>query len=785
MNEPLDRRSFLTALGATSFVGGAGVHTTTASTTESSSFAAIWHDPIGDDHGPGDYRYPTGEPFHDGAFDLVRVALERTEEGWKLTAEVDDLRDPGDGEYGFSLQYLQVYVRDPAAPDADAATDACEGVNVTFEAPYHRRLLVDGYRGARIETGTGDPIDGLDDEPAVSAALEDDELVVSLPDGVFESDPSDLQIAPLLCGYDSDALGFVRQVTPERSERTFGGGRDDEAIPNVIDLVTPLGTRQTDALAYGEDERATVPYVSAAEGTWQHAFSDTALVRWRVSPATDHGPGDYEYPDDLPIDHGDLDLVSVATYRTDDRYTVLFEVAGDVVNSQEQSTDPSVHFPQVYLRDPLRDDGTTIAREGVNATFEDPYQYRIVGHPDGGVLEDASGTELATATVESPPEVDAIRLSIPADAIDDDLEHMQLAALMLAYAEDEPGSVRPVTADGLDDDGDQRYFAGGRDDDANPNVIDLATPDRDTALAYAEDNPAKIPYHSVRRKLLTDRLDGEEVLFFTDERGTAYGPGWYDYPEDVDIDPSMLDLRWVSLFESDDSYTFVISVFGGFMNKNKSTRGYSFIFPQIYFRDSMLSGGSVDALPGVNSAFNKQYFAYLSAPPFDTRHAELSFKNHDGSEITEDLHVTTLTDIDAIKIQADMLNADLDLSSVQFSTLITAYINNQTGSVRPVVEESHPYIFSGGDEEMSPNVIDLLTPPGVSQREALDYSEDERATIPFRSLSVRESIVGHREPTDEHVSRAVEHWRTADPVPGTDGERARYATVRELYLETS
>lgn len=49
--------------------------------------------------------------------------------------------------------------------------------------------------------------------------------------------------------------------------------------------------------------------------------------------------------------------------------------------------------------------------------------------------------------------------------------------------------------------------------------------------------------------------------------------------------------------------------------------------------------------------------------------------------------------------------------------------------------ENGGYVFGGGrDDDMDPNVIDLLTPDGISQADALSYSADESAVIPYLSL---------------------------------------------------
>ncbi|MFC4451499.1 glucodextranase DOMON-like domain-containing protein [Halorussus aquaticus] len=44
--------------------------------------------------------------------------------------------------------------------------------------------------------------------------------------------------------------------------RAVGGGRDDDANPNVVDLVTPDGVSQSEALSYPATEQATIPYLS-------------------------------------------------------------------------------------------------------------------------------------------------------------------------------------------------------------------------------------------------------------------------------------------------------------------------------------------------------------------------------------------------------------------------------------------------------------------------------------------------------------------------------------------
>ena len=68
-------------------------------------------DYVGDDDGPGGYLYPIDSAYKDGVFDLVHFFIEDL--GTKLRFifmfyELDD--NPWNGPYGFSTQFIQVYI---------------------------------------------------------------------------------------------------------------------------------------------------------------------------------------------------------------------------------------------------------------------------------------------------------------------------------------------------------------------------------------------------------------------------------------------------------------------------------------------------------------------------------------------------------------------------------------------------------------------------------------------------------------------------------------------------
>lgn len=144
-----------------------------------------------------------------------------------------------------------------AKPSADGGTaDAREGVRVTFEAPYQRRLVVEGFETPRVEAADGSTVSA---DVSVTGYQSVDAVKVEVPKAAVGGLA---ELSPLVLGQDEFAPGRVRAVDAERAEYAFGGGRDDDANPNVIDLVTPEGVDQSEALAYAADERATIPYLS-------------------------------------------------------------------------------------------------------------------------------------------------------------------------------------------------------------------------------------------------------------------------------------------------------------------------------------------------------------------------------------------------------------------------------------------------------------------------------------------------------------------------------------------
>ncbi|WP_321112678.1 glucodextranase DOMON-like domain-containing protein [Halorussus salinisoli] len=218
---------------------------------------AEFDDPTGDDHGPGSYVYPKAGAFVDGAFDIDTFGVYETDDAYQLLVRLGgELTNPWGGN-AVSVQSLQIYVRDPAA--SGGTTEAREGVNATFEAPYHYRVFAEGFVAPRVEATDGSEVT---QDVSLSGYKSVDAIKIDVPKSALGGDLEDKQVVPLMLCQDGFSEGRIRPVMAEAGDWVLGGGRDDDANPNVVDLVTPDGVSQSEALDYSATQRATIPYLS-------------------------------------------------------------------------------------------------------------------------------------------------------------------------------------------------------------------------------------------------------------------------------------------------------------------------------------------------------------------------------------------------------------------------------------------------------------------------------------------------------------------------------------------
>ncbi len=210
-------------------------------------------DPSGDDYGPGGYVYPTDGAFEDGAFDLRPFGVYETDSEYRFAFEVENLYDTFGGE--FSPHYFVLYLRDPSRSGGRTTELGDLGITAEFAEEWHYRVDASGFgRGLVDAEGNGLGT------PGTIVDFESDTVVVSVEkSGLEDLGITGAEVAPVV---GSEENGTLRGIAVEAGPFTFGGAREGAVgnAPRILDLLTPEGIDQSEALDYTSESLATVPF---------------------------------------------------------------------------------------------------------------------------------------------------------------------------------------------------------------------------------------------------------------------------------------------------------------------------------------------------------------------------------------------------------------------------------------------------------------------------------------------------------------------------------------------
>lgn len=126
-----------------------------------------------------------------------------------------------------------------------------------FDAAWDYRVSASGF-GANVVDDTGTSLG----TPERLVDLNGDTAILSVPKtALLGLDLASVAVAPVV---GSEDFGAFRDVAAEAGGFTFGGADPDavENAPSILDLVTPKGVSQAEALAYGADSLATIAFRS-------------------------------------------------------------------------------------------------------------------------------------------------------------------------------------------------------------------------------------------------------------------------------------------------------------------------------------------------------------------------------------------------------------------------------------------------------------------------------------------------------------------------------------------
>lgn len=229
-------------------------------------------DPEGDDYGPGTYTYPTSSEFVDGCFDLLNFTVSKlnTNDMFKFQFKVLG-GNPWNGPYGFSLQYIHLYI-DKDGVSGSGRTDTFGArVNVSTTDAWEVALRIGpGWAGSNIVTFAN----GTELTEVMTIETEGENTIVAkIPMNIIGEVNETWKYVMLVLSWDGYAPNKIREISAT-AQAYLGGGADADAVvagvqPYVYDLLAPQGKNQTDILksySIAEKKYATVYAVGIEAG---------------------------------------------------------------------------------------------------------------------------------------------------------------------------------------------------------------------------------------------------------------------------------------------------------------------------------------------------------------------------------------------------------------------------------------------------------------------------------------------------------------------------------------
>jgi carbohydrate-binding DOMON domain-containing protein len=199
-------------------------------------------DPKGDDHGPGEYVYPTDAVYEAGSFDLTKFEVEDKGDNVEFAATMAaKLDDPWRMGGGFSVQMIFIFI-----DNAEGGFTTCPpGLNVEFDEstawdvcvvlspqPMSRvRQEADAKAGAMASSILA-PVRVKGKRSTISGAVPKADL--------GEGDPATWKYQVLVQsneGFPSGGDMLTRKVNEFEGQHRFGGGTDFDCDPHVMDML--------------------------------------------------------------------------------------------------------------------------------------------------------------------------------------------------------------------------------------------------------------------------------------------------------------------------------------------------------------------------------------------------------------------------------------------------------------------------------------------------------------------------------------------------------------------
>jgi alpha-amylase/alpha-mannosidase (GH57 family) len=212
-------------------------------------------DPEDDDHGPGNYTYPTDGVFEPGVFDITSfsVGYDDTNIVFRLTLG-GPLENPWGSPSGVAVQTVDIYIDQDGPGSGERLLLPGRNAALTADYAWDYALWVEGWTpGVYVPRDVVYPRDEaptqVDAEMFVIADPGQSKITVKVPKAVLGAEPESWAYAAVVLGqegFPTSGVWRVRDVAEEAAQWRFGGApADTRNHTRIIDLAWPADATPT------------------------------------------------------------------------------------------------------------------------------------------------------------------------------------------------------------------------------------------------------------------------------------------------------------------------------------------------------------------------------------------------------------------------------------------------------------------------------------------------------------------------------------------------------------
>lgn len=208
-------------------------------------------DPVGDDDGPGTYKYPTDPVYKPGSFDMTQFEVVTSGDQVEFRVSVNArIEDPWDsaawGGNGFSIQMVFIHI-DTDHKKGSGVRDGLPGTNIRFaeDEAWDRAVIISPQGRTRVASEIDQKCPQWKDRiiiPRITRASGKTLIAVV--------DAKDLGGLPQPTwgyqvlmqsneGFPAKTDLLTRKVNEFEGQHRFGGGTDYDNDPQVMDILVP------------------------------------------------------------------------------------------------------------------------------------------------------------------------------------------------------------------------------------------------------------------------------------------------------------------------------------------------------------------------------------------------------------------------------------------------------------------------------------------------------------------------------------------------------------------